>query len=256
MLGRRLRRLLGFLIISIAIIALAVTAVNTVEIQSDVSFIIILPAGNPYQSLYDEMLYPTVRIESESGIGSGVVINLDADKRRLTQTYILTANHVIENQKSVSVTFYTYTNTIISKTTITAFVVITDSNKDLALLTIHNSSLITHNYTARLALKNYVPYLFTPIYAVGCSLGLDPRPSFGHLCALGELCGEWEISAPILPGNSGGPVFDANTHELIGIAVWVKICRGQLVTTMAGIVPISEIYSFLDNINHKVHKEH
>jgi S1-C subfamily serine protease len=108
-----------------------------------------------------------------------------------------------------------------------------------------------------LAPRDYTPFIFTPVWTVGCSLGLKPRPSFGHLCALcpsreagsSDLCGDskyWEVSAPILPGNSGGPVYDANTHEVIGIAVWVHTYYGQLITTMAGIVPIQTIYEFID----------
>ncbi|MBI4834524.1 MAG: trypsin-like peptidase domain-containing protein [Planctomycetes bacterium] len=99
--------------------------------------------------------------------------------------------------------------------------------------------------TAALADRDYQYYLFAPVYVVGCSLGLSPRPSSGIISAINF--DSVEVSAPILPGNSGGPVYTADTHELIGIAVWVRLCGNQLVTTMAGIVPISEIYDFLDS---------
>jgi hypothetical protein len=46
-------------------------------------------------------------------------------------------------------------------------------------------------------------------------------------------------------------VFSADTHEVIGIAVWVKVYHGQLITTMAGIVPITEIHKFLDKFNRR-----
>ena len=255
-LNRRLNGLDGLIFLSTVIVIITTTglAVNTIEIAPDISIIKMLPANyNPYQKLYDEMLYPTVRIESESGIGSGVIINR-RDAETAENIYILSAAHVVGNQSVVTVTIYTpLTPLNRGELSLSASVVITDTIKDLALLKILCVSAV---HTAKLAKKNYVPYLFTPVYAVGCSLGLDPRPSFGHLCALGELGGEWEISAPILPGNSGGPVFSADTHELIGIVVWVKVYRGQLVTTMAGIVPVTEIYKFLNSINHKVHKEH
>jgi S1-C subfamily serine protease len=171
---------------------------------------------------------------------------------------------VVGNNTSVTVTIYSE-NVI---TSLPASVVITDTNKDLALLATDTHG-ITRTYSAKLAKKNYVPYLFTPVYAVGCSLGLNPRPSFGHITNVGasrcpsgrpsdkgQTLGSaptdfWEISAPILPGNSGGPVFTADTHEVIGIAVWVKVYHGQLITTMAGIVPIQTIYEFLDSVSHK-----
>jgi S1-C subfamily serine protease len=124
--------------------------------------------------------------------------------------------------------------------------VITDTVKDLALIRVIcgiRDIRVKDIYFARLAPRDYTYYLFTPVYAVGCSLGLSPRPSSGILSALSASV--VEITAPILPGNSGGPVFDAKTYEVIGIAVWVKVYNGQLITTMAGVVPIGEIHEFL-----------
>ena len=187
-----------------------------------------LPADwNPYQRLYDELLAPTVRISSPSGIGSGVIIQgykLQDTSCKLdnlkpvtsnTVTYVLTAAHVVENYSDVSVTFYSYshqdTKTPSNSLCLSAFVVMTDTNKDLALIRIPPTPLTKGGTkggisSAKLASKNYNYYLFTPVYAVGCSLGLDPRPSSGIISAihLSDLCvSAVEISAPILPGNSG-----------------------------------------------------
>jgi S1-C subfamily serine protease len=258
-----LRRLV---ILSMALIATIGLAVNTLEIVSEVQTIKVLPNDyNPYQALYDEMLYPTVRIESNDGVGSGVIINLDCiDRVNATpittsghSIFILTAAHVVGNNTSVTVTIYSE-NVI---TSIPASVVITDTFKDLALLRVLCGSVVNR---AKLAPRNYKPYLFASIWTVGCSLGLNPRPSFGNITNVGanqcvrpsdkgQTLGSaptdfWEISAPILPGNSGGPVYSADTHEVIGIAVWVKVYHGQLVTTMAGIVPIQTVYQFLESI--------
>ncbi|MBI4834417.1 MAG: trypsin-like peptidase domain-containing protein [Planctomycetes bacterium] len=235
---------------------------------SQAGVIIIRPletGNNPYQREYDEMLYPTVRITTANGIGSGVVIQssivsldpeglgtsgqkLNSSKETREQLnnstvelFVLTAAHVVGKYAEVSITFYDYSNTTF--TTITASVVLTDTNKDLALL-----SLKADNYnlkTAALADRDYRYYLFAPVYVVGCSLGLNPRPSSGIISAINF--DSVEITAPVLPGNSGGPVYTADTHELIGIAVWVRLCGNQLVTTMAGIVPIQTIYEFLDS---------
>ncbi len=190
---------------------------------------------NPYQEEYEKLLYPTVRISSPNGVGSGVIISH-------TQTYILTAAHVVEDQSVVDIELY-------DASVITGTVVITDTDKDLAIIRVIRVKDI---YSARLAPESYTAYLFTPIYTVGCSLGLLPRPSQGIISVVENDLpagrhGHWEISAPILPGNSGGPVFDARTYEVIGIAVWVKTYQGQLVTTMAGVVPINQIYEFLES---------
>jgi S1-C subfamily serine protease len=210
------------------------------------------PDPNPYHRQYEEMLYPTVRIETPDGVGSGVVIS---HRDTEAETYILTAAHVVGDAGKVTVEFFSHQDTK-TQSNIEANVLITDTNKDLALLRVLCDSVAT----AKLAPRDYTPYIFTPVWVVGCSLGLQPRPSQGIITAItlslpspleGEGKGEgmnyWEISAPIVPGNSGGPVYDARTHEVIGIAVWVRTYQGQLITTMAGVVPIQSIYEFLDS---------
>jgi len=202
---------------------------------------------NPYQTEYEKMLYPTVRITAGFSTGSGVIIPLSPPllKGETGGFYILTAAHVVDNQSVVNVEVYP------SKIKIDAEVVITDTDKDLALIRITNPPQSPFDkggikggfYKATLAPRDYTPYIFTPIYTVGCSLGLLPRPSSGMITAINT--DSWEVSSPVLPGNSGGPVYDAHTYEVIGIAVWVKVCNWQLVTTMAGIVPINQIYEFL-----------
>jgi len=188
--------------------------------------------------VYQEVLMPVVRIRAGTSTGSGVIIS---DK------HILTAAHVVGNNNKVQVIYYSYHQDTKAPSCLasclSAFVVMTDTNKDLALLRYISSQKYKQ---VRLAPKDYQPYLFTEVYAVGCSLGLNPRPSEGMLTSIG--INRWEISASALPGNSGGGVFLKDTHELIGITVWVRTHHDQLITTMTGIVPIQQIYKFLEQI--------
>ncbi|MFH1228699.1 MAG: serine protease [Planctomycetota bacterium] len=194
----------------------------------------ILP-DNPYYQEYERMLYTTVRISTGLGTGSGVVID----------GYIITAAHVVDNESAVTVELF-----FPEYIKLDATVLVTDTVKDLALIKLAtNAHESTQIYSAKLAPKDYTPYLFSPVYAVGCSLGLKVRPSYGIISVIDT--NFWEVSSPILPGNSGGPVFNARTYEVIGISVWVHICNGQLVTTMAGIVPIQKIYEFLESVESK-----
>ena len=225
-----------------------------------------LEALNPYQQLYEDMLYPSVRITTDDGIGSGVIISYHGDTENTENIYILTAAHVVGDEALVSVELFD------SAKTLPAFVVATDTGKDLALLRCA-SGVLSHasktqdprlttpwRYTAKLAPRDYVPYIFTPVWVIGCSLGYSPRPTAGEITRASGVMRNasgaqtqdarpttqyWEISAPIWPGNSGGGVFLKDTHELIGIAVWVKVCQGQLASTMGGIVPLPDIYEFL-----------
>ena len=183
-----------------------------------------LPA-NPYEEEYQKLLYPTVRIKTLLSTGSGVVIG----------DYIISASHVVSNESIITIESF-----FPDHFEIEAVVLVTDTIKDLALI----KPLQKLPYSAQLAPRDYKPYLFAPVWTVGCSLGLPPRPSYGHLCAFAV--NNWEISAPILPGNSGGPVFNARTYEVTGIAVWVHTYKNQLITTMVGVVPINQIYEFLE----------
>ncbi|MBI4833215.1 MAG: trypsin-like peptidase domain-containing protein [Planctomycetes bacterium] len=255
------RRLIIILVLGIWGILFTAWVTKPPELPSDVIIIRPLPEGkNPYQREYDEMLKPAVMITTITGRGTGVIIpgSLVHQSISSTGTYILTAAHVVGKYSSVDVTFYDYSHQ--DTETLRASIVLTDTGKDLALIRVIRNIgdiRVKDIYSAKLAPKDYTPYLFAPVWAVGCSLGLPPRPSFGHLCAFAV--DSWEVSAPILPGNSGGGVFakrtdvpsqDGNrsTYELIGIAVWVRLYQDQLVTTMAGVVPIGEIYRFLDGV--------
>ena len=216
-------------------------------------------SDNPYQQEYEQMLYPTVRIKTPTSTGSGVIFTAEDAKDAKDTIYILTAAHVVGEQSEVTVEVF-YPNlcpTGGSSSALSAFVVMTDTNKDLALLRALCASAVN---SSQLAPESYTPYLFTPVWAVGCSLGLTPRPSQGIITYISDfsvLSGSyWEISSPILPGNSGGPVYaivpsddgNASTYAVIGIAVWVHTYKNQIVTTMAGIVPIQDIYTFLESV--------
>ncbi len=211
--------------------------------------VVIKQAQNPYQALYDDLLYPSVRITTDDGIGSGVIISYHRGTEDTENTiYILTAGHVVGNEALVNVELFG------SAESLPAFVVATDTGKDLALLQICNppageaglKSGIFNGHVARLAPQGYVLHIFQPVWVIGCSLGYSPRPTSGEITAVDG--SYWEMNAPIWPGNSGGGVFLKDTHELIGIAVWVKICEGQLASTMGGIVPLYEIYDFIDRL--------
>jgi S1-C subfamily serine protease len=187
----------------------------------------------PYQDEYEKMLYPVVRITAGFSTGSGVIIETNQETKEL---YVLTAAHVLGNANTVDVEFFS------PSVLRSATVVITDTLKDLALLGV----LCDPVAKASLAPRDYKPYLFREVWAVGCSLGLPPRPSHGFVTRVEPV--HWEVSAAVLPGNSGCPVYDARTYKVIGIVVWVRVYQGQLVTTMAGVVPITEIHKFLEQV--------
>jgi len=125
---------------------------------------------------------------------------------------------------------------------------------DIALL-----ELDTHEPVpcgARLASRERVAAvrIFDAVYAVGCPLGNDPIPTAGEVAATRhEVDGAlyWMISAPTYIGNSGGGIFDADSHELVGIFSKIYThgaMRSTIVPHMGLVTPLSIVYEWLDEV--------
>jgi len=86
----------------------------------------------------------------------------------------------------------------------------------------------------------------TRILAIGFPLDEGPHVSEGFLGRKSS-GSRWLSSAPVAPGNSGGPVLDYRTGEVLGIVVAIKGTGFSLVWHLSYIVPISEIVPWLKN---------
>ncbi len=140
-----------------------------------------------------------VTIEGQSS-GSGFVV---------ADGYWLTNHHVIENMKTVTVSVngHDYPAKVVAK----------DAGLDLALLKASTGNLPPF--------KLAHPKMGQEVYAIGFPLtdllGEQARVTTGIVSSMHGYQGttqDIQISAPIQPGNSGGPVV-TNDWELIGVAV-------------------------------------
>jgi S1-C subfamily serine protease len=140
--------------------------------------------------------------------GSGFLIGFDSGN---TIGYILTNNHVVEGASTVQVKLK-------GGNTVSAKVLGTDTVDDLAVisvdatavsgitpLTLGNSSAVTPGQMA-IAIGN--PYGLDNTVTVGVISGLNR--------SIGDLSGMLQTDAALNPGNSGGPLLDAN-GAVIGI---------------------------------------
>ena len=132
--------------------------------------------------------------------GSGFIVSGDGR--------LITNRHVIEGAESLRVQLSTgeiYDN---------VFFVSDDARRDLAILRIPDTGLpglsIGDERTAAVG---------DPVYVFGNPLGLEGTFSDGLISAMRTVDGVSivQITAPISPGSSGGPVFDAR-GEVIGVA--------------------------------------
>jgi S1-C subfamily serine protease len=129
----------------------------------------------------------------------------------LDGTYIVTANHVIVDGKTISALCG-------SEAVQSADVVATDPANDIALLRVGRPLA----YRMTLADDGHLQTgdkVFTIGFPVPDLLGPEPKYSEGVVSALSGLRGAanvLQMTTPIQPGNSGGPVVDAEGH-VVGV---------------------------------------
>ena len=176
---------------------------------------IIWTDGSP-QDLYIK-LYPTANdniIQSgnqaklASGTGFGIASN----------GIIVTNYHVIDGAKTIKVRGVNSDFNKIYK----AKVLVSDKNNDLALIQIDDygfTSLGTIPYTIKTGLAGVGENIFVLGYPLRATMGDGIKLTNGIVSSRTGFQGDitsYQISAPVQPGNSGGPLFDSQGN-LIGI---------------------------------------
>lgn len=147
--------------------------------------------------------------QSTQWSGSGIVIG---DK------YIATNNHVVEGADNMQVIVTKGEST----TTYIATVVTTDANNDLAIIKIDDQSFNGFGqlpYKMNCAVQDIGTSVFVLGYPLVQTMGQDIKLTTGVISAkTGYMSNvsQYQISAPVQPGNSGGPLFD-DKGSLIGI---------------------------------------
>ena len=130
--------------------------------------------------------------------------------------YVITSYHVVHGSKSISVRF---TN----GEQIDATIAVKDTNNDIAILKLSKSptsrqNIITLGDSTSVKTGDRVfTYGFPLVDLLGHQ---EPRYSEGFINSLSGMSNDprlFQVSIPIQPGNSGGPIFNEK-GELIGIA--------------------------------------
>ena len=164
--------------------------------------------------MLDRVRPTVVRIETQgeegSGVGTGFMVRKDG--------LIMTADHVVKNARSIRVNFSD------DKTLNVEQVVLEDPANDFALVKVKGSNFPVLPLGDASVLRQG-----DRIVAVGCPLDLGftvtdgivsaLRDDKGHTTRKGESPMYLQVSAPISPGNSGGPVINMK-GEAVGVAVF------------------------------------
>ena len=164
--------------------------------------------------LSNEILQEKNRQESKNigwkGNGTGFFI----DERG----YIVTNHHVIMDAEEIEIEFIRNGERLNYKTQ----VIQSDKQNDLTILKISENNFIPFQnipYNFQTGIKDVGTNVFALGYPIADVMGSEVKFTDGKLCSKTGIQGnvrEYQISVPIQPGNSGGPLFDYDGN-LIGI---------------------------------------
>lgn len=196
--------------------------------------------------LADSTVRVRVREEHQNevitGHGSAFGVDLSAygikDRRHL-----LTAGHLVfENGRMVAGTILIEVPGRGDKTWVRCTVAALDKEHDLCLL----QSEVDLPVISELAAAEDKLSVGSPVVVVGCPLGTSPRVSPGAVTSVSSHDYLWRATAAFNHGNSGGPVFDAETNTVIGVAVaGVYGPNGDMDPMVALFAPIGTVRDFL-----------
>lgn len=164
-----------------------------------------------YLKMYPNSTTPTAVLPSEidSWAGTGFALN---------NGYIVTNYHVVEDAKSISV------NGIKGDFSIkySASIVASDKINDIALIKINDNKFNGFGqipYKLKTVISDVGENVFVLGYPLTTTMGDEIKLTTGVISSKTGFLGDvalYQISAPIQPGNSGGPLFD-NKGNIIGI---------------------------------------
>jgi S1-C subfamily serine protease len=165
--------------------------------------------------------------------------------------YIVTNNHVVENATEVEVDAIQDGQRVFFK----AKVISTDKTNDLAVLKITDDKFKAYTtlpYNFKTETSDVAESIFALGFPEANRLGVEVKFTDGKISAKTGYKGnpEWyQISVPVQPGNSGGPLFDYNGN-IIGI-VNAKIV-GSAESNVAYAIKSSYLKTFLETLPAKL----
>jgi putative serine protease PepD len=163
-------------------------------------------AKDVYDDAKDSVAYITAQTGQGTATGTGFAVSSDGK--------IITNEHVVDGATSVTVKLGT------GGKTLTAQVLGADASKDLALLKVDATNLHALSFGDSSGLQ-----VGDNVYAIGNPYGLDHTLTSGIVSALNReidapdgtpITGAIQTDAALNPGNSGGPLLDAD-GKVVGV---------------------------------------
>lgn len=186
----------------------------------------------------DRVSEAVVQVRTPVGLGSGFIIHPSG--------YIMTNEHVVAGEYTISVTQFRRGTAELEKVTFNKVrIVALDSKLDLALLKIDDGGSTVFP-TVPIGDSNALTEGQT-VFAIGSPLGLDRTVSQGIVSSRNRpMDGQLYIqtTTQINPGNSGGPLFNLR-GEVVGVSNMKAMIAGIEGLNFA--IPVSVLKNFLRN---------
>jgi hypothetical protein len=214
-------------------------------------------------NLRRDVLQPVFQVSGEEAVGSAVLVYHGSDEEG-AYYLALSCYHVLRDivdfehtDTPHEVMFDTIFDQLGKEpVTIAGRMLAENIDADLALIRINTSRDLGHLAMLAPLQQEALVEAFTPVYTVGCPLGTSAQATRGEVTRNDWVVDGhdyWMVSSPAYFGNSGGGVFLAESHELVGI--FSKIYthgtyRPQVVTHMGLAVPLATIHAWLQNIGY------
>ncbi|HEO65341.1 MAG TPA: trypsin-like serine protease, partial [Spirochaetes bacterium] len=184
-----------------------------------------------------ELGQAVVLVKTPSGLGTGWFCN--------QKGYLVTNNHVVAKEKSITVTIFPrkgqgFGKKVYKKVRIIAL----NADLDLALLKIEET--IHENYPQLFLGDSTKLKAGEKVFLIGNPLGLERSTSQGIISKVSRNYGGrlyLQTTAPISPGNSGGPLFNERGEVVGVINMGFKYLDG-----LGFAIPSKYIKEFLNNI--------
>ena len=164
----------------------------------------------------ERMYIEAIRKENEKKSEVETPQNWTGTGFALNNSYVVTNYHVVENANSIKLTGINGNFSI----KYTASVAATDKNNDLALLKLNgNVSIASVPYSVKTTTSDVGEEVFVLGYPLTATMGDEIKLTTGVISSKSGFQGDvsqYQISAPVQPGNSGGPLFDSKGN-VIGI---------------------------------------
>jgi len=218
-----------------------------------VFFSTVVQADEPDKILHEKCIYPTVMLISTSphmrpGVGSGVIVKSVRKGEKEWQNYALTVGHnlyevpehMVQSEEGeqpvlvpasyeykVRVGKYEDWSKLTDAEDFPCEVLHDDDEKDIGLIRFVSEHEM---FVADIETDPKI-YIANEVCRVGCGIGEGFRIDFGRVTSLPEsidrlnprMQGTFRISAPTLPGDSGGPVYHG--YKVIALAAAISGIR-------------------------------